>query len=334
MVEAGFLVQGHQRPVGMLMQAIRNDRLHHAMLFVGPNGIGKRVVALGVARLLNCVDPRPEGPCNACRPCTRIDARQHPDVILVEPDTSKARWTIKIDQVRQVTQQVRYRPYEGKRRVVVIDHAEALTVEAANAFLKTLEEPTGDTNFILLTAQPHMLLDTIRSRCQLMRFAPLERQLVLRLLLEREIAPEVAEVASGYCEGSLATALELCEEDALTDRRAFIEGVLDLRDADTLALLDLAQSQARRDNQELQTDLDALKVFYRDVVILRSGASQERLVNTDLAARTRTLASRVTVESAIRCIEAIDTTQSGLRRYIDARLLMEQLLLKLVDAQA
>ncbi|MEL6180415.1 MAG: DNA polymerase III subunit delta' C-terminal domain-containing protein, partial [Myxococcota bacterium] len=269
-----------------------------------------------------------------CGSCQRIDAGQHPDVVLVEPDTSKARWTIKIEQVRDITRQVRYSPYEGRRRVVIIDHAEALTIEGANAFLKTLEEPTGDTIFILITPQPHRLLDTIRSRCQLIRFAPLDRSTVHALLITHGVDAQLAEVAAGYSEGSLARALELCEEGALESRRSFIEHVLDLSDADVLAVLDLAQHQAKRNNQELQSDLDALKVFYRDVVILRSGASQERLVNTDLAARTRTVASRVTVEDAIHCIEAIDSTQNRLRRYIDARLLMEQLLLKLADAQA
>ena len=150
-----------------------------SLLFAGPSGVGKRLTALAVAQALNCTNTsqgsglRAEGSvdaCGACAACTRIARGVHPDVLFVEPGDSGA---IKIDQVRDIVDRAQYRPFEGRRRVVIIDEADALVQPAQNALLKTLEEPTPSSVFILVTSRPDMLLPTVLSRCPQLRFRPL-----------------------------------------------------------------------------------------------------------------------------------------------------------------
>ncbi len=323
---------GHGRSIDVLRRALRADRLHHAYLFVGPQGVGKRKVAMALAQAINCTGPTyaQGAPCGVCTHCTRIAAAQHPDVTLIEPDRSKARPTIKIGSVRELIRQVHYRPYEGRRRVIIIDDAEALTEEAANALLKTLEEPTGETLFVLITSRLHMLLATIRSRSQPVRFAPLGRKdIESHLLAHTSLSRDKAQVCAAFADGSIGQALGLAEEGVLDGRRELVSDVAELNASDTLKVFRVASQHARAGSQELQARLDALKTYYRDVVLLRSGASPERVVNVDMRKALDKSAQRLTLEVAIGHIEKIDEVQSSLRGYVDAHLLLEDLLFSL-----
>ena len=161
-------ILGHRRLVALLARSIRQDSLPPSLVFAGPDGIGKRLTALATAQALNCPN-RPEttaGPgidaCGVCPTCARIARGVHPDVLLVEPGETGS---IKIDSVRDIIDRAAYRPFEGRRRVVIIDEADALVAAAQNALLKTLEEPPPSSVFMLITSRPDMLLPTVRSRC-------------------------------------------------------------------------------------------------------------------------------------------------------------------------
>ncbi len=332
---AGIL--GHERAIGILRRSIVAGRLHHATLIVGPVGVGKRRVADALSRALNCVgESAAQGaPCEACTHCLRIAEGIHPDVRVVVPDTSKARPTIPIAVIRELLREVNYRPYEARCRVIIVDEADALTEEAANALLKTLEEPTGETLFALVTARPQRLLATIRSRCQLVRLAPLPRALVQRHLVEQAGVPlERAEVCAAFSEGSIGKALMLSQEGVLDARREIIEAVAALREADALDVFALASKQARVGNQELQANLESLKTFYRDVALASAGANDDRAINVDLRPLIAQAASELTLEAAIRHIEQIDAVQSGLRAYVDAHLLLEDLFFSLASGRS
>lgn len=320
-------ILGQARPIGILQHAITSGRAHHAYLFAGPDGVGKRLVARAFAQALLCVHNNGDA-CGVCTHCARIAQDQHPDVLMLEPDRSKTRPIIKIDAIREITRQVHFKPYEGRRRVVLIDGAEAITEEGSNALLKTLEEPSGETLFVLITPQDRLLLTTIRSRCQLIRFAPLARGQVQEILLARGIDPQTAQVAAAFSEGSPGAALGLCEEGALEHRRELLQSVAELERGDKLAILSLAQSMANK-GQELPASLDALQSFYRDVALVIAGAHAERVVNVDLKAAVERSAAELTLEQALGHIERIDQARRDLRGYIDARLVMENLLLAL-----
>ena len=139
-------VIGHDRQKDVLLRAVRHGRLAHAYLFAGPEGVGKRLMALALVRILFCAEERG---CGECPPCRKVDHHNHPDLHLLEPDGN----SIKIEQIRNIQRDLNLRPHEAARKVCLIESAEAMTVGAANALLKTLEEPRGDTLLILLSSQ-------------------------------------------------------------------------------------------------------------------------------------------------------------------------------------
>ena len=166
-------ISGHRHLFGMMGRAVERGTLPPSLVFAGPDGVGKRRAAVALAQLLNCLSPRHEpapDACGECAACRRIARGVHADVLVVEPgDTG----SIKVDQVRDAVERSAYRPFEGRRRVVIVDDADAVLPEAQNALLKTLEEPPAASTFILVTSRPDMLLPTVRSRCQQTRFGRL-----------------------------------------------------------------------------------------------------------------------------------------------------------------
>jgi DNA polymerase-3 subunit delta' len=155
-------IEGHEGPLQILKRAIAHGTLAHAYLFSGEYGIGKKMTALGLAAAVNCAAASPDGGCGSCPSCRKVASGGHPDVHLLAAEGNE----IKIDQVREAQADLALRPFEGNKKVLIVDGAEGLNAASANAFLKTLEEPPGDALIILITAMPQGLLPTIRSRCQ------------------------------------------------------------------------------------------------------------------------------------------------------------------------
>jgi DNA polymerase III subunit delta' len=327
-------VVGHARPTGILLGSLAGGRVHHAYLFAGLSGIGKCMVALRFAQALNCLAEGTARPCGSCTHCTRIERSEHPDVTLIEPDRSKARPVVKIEVVRNLIRQVHFKPYEGNRRVIIIDDAETVNEQGSNALLKTLEEPSGETVFILVTSQLQSMLPTIRSRCQIVRFAPLSRQIVMDALAREGVELETARVAAAFSGGSLGGALRLAKDDGLSARRDFVLDVAAMEAGDSLGPLRLASKHSRTRPAELLHLLDGLKTFYRDVALVRSGASAERVVNVDVEAQVVAASADLTVDEAIGHIGRIGEAQRALTGYVDQSLLLEELLFSLAPRKS
>lgn len=211
-------IRGQDRVVQTIRRALGRGRLAHALIFTGPGGVGKRTTAHALATALFCKNAPGTG-CGTCDDCHLMAAGNHPDFFvedLARAREEKATATkLSIDQMRRVRSQLAMRSVKGSKKVGLIDQAELLTTDAQNALLKTLEEPPGETTLILVTTNADSLLTTIRSRCQCVAFAPLERDLIRDLLVEQETDPEVAETAAGLAEGSLDRARILAAEGGL-----------------------------------------------------------------------------------------------------------------------
>jgi DNA polymerase III delta' subunit len=199
----------------MLRRGLERGRLPHAMLFCGPEAVGKRLLARHLAAALNCQVNRLEGGCGQCKNCRLILKDQHPDVITFEPDGQY----IKIEQVRELIQEASSMPFHAETKVFILEKAHAMQAPAANALLKILEEPPPLSKLILISHQPDTLLPTIRSRCQLFRFPPLHAEDIALILQKEEIAlilkkknpfsPEEAKERALRSEGNMAAALGL-----------------------------------------------------------------------------------------------------------------------------
>ena len=256
-------IVGQPAAVQTLRQALRRGRVHHAYRFEGPSGVGKRTTAIALAQCLLCPQAAPEA-CGECGTCRRVatfsddppHVPQHPDFVLVgrglyPPPLLTAREAsgISVEQIRKIVlTRTGYPPHENRALVVLVRDADELTQSAANALLKTLEEPTHSTHFILLSSRPHRLLDTIRSRTLAVRFGPLPDPALHSLLTERKLDVSVIALA----EGSMKRALELAEGDAADVNRRWIAQVEHaLKAPDLSAALGVASAlpKARHDVQ-------------------------------------------------------------------------------------
>lgn len=337
-------ILGHRRVLSVLERAIDNGRLHHAFLFTGPDGVGKASLAYTLTAALNCTRGDGEGfqpPCGTCPTCRRIAANQHPDLHVLEP-TGRTVRTLKIDAVRGLQKVLVSTPYEARRRVVLLNDAHLMTEEAANALLKTLEEPPDRTLLILVTDQPQRLLDTIRSRCQRLRFGRLPRELVTASLPELwpssfdleegeeppELPPaELFSVAAGYGEGSPGRSLEVLKSGVLESRRELLERVLGLEAGSPVSWLNEADWFSDS-GANLRERLDILMVFFRDVLLHHHGHSA-RAVNEDLPDLIQRGARRFSTEATLALLDAILAAKYRLNGYVSAQLVAEDLVARL-----
>jgi len=313
---------GHSRQKDILRRALAGDRLAHAYLFEGPEGIGKRLMAAALARALFCVNGNG---CGDCIPCRKIDHNNHPDLTVVEPDGTQ----IKIEQIRELQRTLALRPVEAPRRICLIDQAERMNAASGNALLKTLEEPIGATVLVLISSRPDALLTTVRSRCQRLPFARIaQAQIEAALRSQRQLDPQQAHVLAALSGGSFRQALDRDPSVGIDQRRDLLKAVTALSSGSVLPTLELAETLAG-DKELLPEKLEILLSFYRDLLLHHNGLPDASLVNIDLTEKIHRVAAREDTVSLLRKLEAIGTCRRNLDRNVNAQLNMEVLLLRL-----
>jgi DNA polymerase-3 subunit delta' len=265
-------IVGHEKPKGFLSSMLEKDRLPHALLFSGPPGVGKCTMAMALVKHLFC-DKRVA--CGSCRPCQNVIRNTHPDLRIIRSDDS-----IGIDELRSVRKEVYESPYEGPLRVILIDGAEQMTREAANALLKTLEEPPPLNLFILITSSEKSVPLTIRSRCMRIGFGPISREAIKTYFSDGLKLPEkkAGLLASLSC-GSLSSGLFWMDEDHLSTRRRLAELVVG-RKKSFVAATGLSEIVAGHE-KGLRLYLYFLLSLFRDLWVTAQ-ASESTLVNIDL----------------------------------------------------
>lgn len=315
-------ITGHDRQKDILRRALSADRLAHAYLFEGPEGIGKKLMALALVRAVFCDNNTGCGECAACR---KVDHNNHPDLHIFEPDGQQ----IKIEQIRELQRELSFRPLEAKKKVCLIDQADRMNPSAANALLKTLEEPSSNTLIILLSSRPDAMLVTVRSRCQRLPFSRLPQQRIEDALqTHRNLDPASAHVLAALAEGSFLRALGRDNELYLERRRDLLKNVTALSGASIMPLLELAKSMASE--KELIPDfLEILQSFYRDILIFQHGRPEKSLVNIDLMEKIRRVSAKEDTASLLRKLEVIQAGRKNLDRNVNAQLNLEVLLLHL-----
>lgn len=250
-------IPGQQRAKRFLTQMIRKAKVPHAFLFSGMTGIGKKAMALELAKVLNCLAPLGEECCDACASCKKATAETHPDVLFVRSQGT----FIKVDQIRELKERVRFRPFEARLRVVIIEEAQRLKEEAANAILKILEEPPRQNLFILTVLEPQMLLPTIVSRCCHIRFQPLDAQSIEGFLTgEGQFSADHARDWSALAGGSLERARKLVEGrwiGHLWEIVAELERLCEVPMADFFSLT----GQWVKKTEDLEQDLEWIKLL-------------------------------------------------------------------------
>ena len=320
-------ILGHERNIEFLRRAVAGRRVAHAYLFYGPAGVGKATVARMLAAMLLCPQGMAGKPCGACEDCLLAARGQHPDWYQVFP----AGATIKIEQVRHLQQVLLRRPWRGRYRVCVMAHAEAMSTEAANCLLKTLEEPPAATVFILTSDRWHDLPPTVVSRCQRLRFDPLPVEAVASWLVERHgIDEQRAGLVAHLACGSPGRALVLAGNPDLEEmRRRVMETVAELPTMGTGTLLRRAAELSEGGREAVDYVLGILLWWYRDLVVWRLTRQEAYLRNRDCTAQLR--AREMGAAGLLASLAAITEACRQLRAFASPRLVMEVLLLRLAE---
>ncbi|HEY6118726.1 MAG TPA: DNA polymerase III subunit [Pyrinomonadaceae bacterium] len=319
---------GNERVKQVLERMLESGRLPGALLFSGEEGVGKKLFALELARALNCRSPNGVQGCGKCSACKRIWKFNYPASDDPE-DWKSIIWTdhgdvgmvvapkrlLLVDQMRQIEREANYRPFEGRARVFLVEDADKLNEPSANALLKILEEPPPTSHVILLTARPAMLLPTIRSRCQVIRFAPLTAKEIEQHLLQNALAsPDEATLRSRVAAGSLGRALASDVAEFTRQRTAMLEVLKAVAvTGDRARLLRSSEhlSEAAL-KDEYETRLEILETLIRDVLAVSLGSPEAQLVNIDLLAELREIAKKVTAARATEWISQIEELREQL----------------------
>jgi DNA polymerase III subunit delta' len=310
-------VLGHERPKKVLKSMLDRERLSHALLFAGPRGVGKATMAIAMVKYLFC--DQGSG-CGTCRSCLNVQRNTHPDLLVITSPTS-----IGIDELRELRKQVNEYPYEKPRRVIIIDGAETMTNDAANALLKTLEEPPLFNLFILVTHAERDLPLTIRSRCVRVTFGPLARDEIESFFRGMEPDPERAALFASLSCGSVASGLFWMKEEHLAVR---------MRLADLLIggkggfVLQTALAEEITDAvADIPFYLQFILSLLRDMWFFSRTGDATGLVNSDFAAAlAQAKYSESWMESSITCVQE---TMRAMRYNINKWLAFEHLMISI-----
>jgi DNA polymerase-3 subunit delta' len=315
-------IYGHGKAIAILKSVIANGRIAHAYLFYGLEGVGKRTTAEVFARSLNCTEEDP--PCGACSSCRKAEHRNHPDIVTVAEDGP----IIKIGTVKELLGQMKFRPREGRMRVFIMPEADRMNPAAANALLKTLEEPSAGNILLLTTARPHALPMTILSRCQLLRFPPLTREEVACFLREKNsVTPDAAAILAASSGGSIGKALEMNRADYLTLRNAILDYLASDDPADPIGRLAFA-ARFGTEREDILERLLILKTCYRDALIFHETKQKGRLVFQDRIEAIQAVAGRLSGRDLLRNIALIEVAAGAIDKNANKTLTLETMLIK------
>lgn len=332
-------VLGHDRVVEPLLRSVRAGRAAHAYLIAGPPRVGKGTLARTLAAAFCC--PEPEAPCGACGVCRRIAAGKHPDVETLAPggvcdesehdhsrDSSR---DVRICQVRRIERMLNLAPFEGRARVVIIEPADALNAQSADAFLKTLEEPPPTSVIILVAVDPWALPETIRSRCRLVTLRTLAVATLTRLLAEECAAtPDQAELLARLSGGHVGWALAALADPAfLTARAEQLDQIETVAAAGRFARFEYAEGLAARfarNREDVYAALGVWVSWWRDVLLTAVGAAGG-VVNVDRRAQLAAASARFDPAATLRFLHALRQCRRDLEANVNPRLALEHLML-------
>lgn len=339
---------GNERAKTFLRRLLESGRVPGSLLFAGEEGVGKKLFALELAKALNCRTPKGVEGCDECAICRRM-VKFNPPETSNSDDLKKIFWTdhpdvgmveapkrlLRVDQMREIEREANFRPFEGSRRIFIIDDADKLNDPSSNALLKTLEEPPETSHLVLITSRPAQLLPTVRSRCQTVRFSPLSSEEIVSYLVKNKLAsPAEAKVRARFASGSIGRALS-GDPDLYADQRAAMLSVLQALTVtgDRVQLLRAAEGLNEAGiKDEYEQRLEMLETLIRDVLMLSLNRPVEDLTHSDLGVQLNPVAKRVSSAQAVGWIEQIEELREQLEVNINRKIGTDALFLSMAGS--
>src|SRR3972149_5718112 len=348
-------ILGQERAKKILINSLIKGNISHAYIFAGPEEVGKKLTALTFAKTLNCINGK-EDCCEECLSCKKINSLNYPDLIIIRKgdentktntisdikrnfgdeneDKDKESKSIKIGAIRELQRRLSLKPYEGKRKVAIIDNAEDMIAASCNAFLKTLEEPPGETVIILITSNTHSLLPTVVSRCQVIKFNPLSDEHIKEILIKNyKFSENDASILASLSKGRLGSALtadykELCKyrEDVLKMIKSSIRGDLEYIFTESKRL--------SKEKEELPEFLDSVIDLLRDAVIINGTGIDEGVINKDVSDKIKEFSSGLHIQYILNMVDTVQQTKSLLKRNANPQLAIETMMMNLAVSKA
>ena len=339
---------GNQHAREILQRLLKNGRVPHSFIFAGEEGAGKKLFALETAKAFVCQNPQNFQACDVCGACRRADVFSlpnsdkkedyekvffsgHSDIGMIVPYKN----SILIEAVRALETEANFRPYEGAARIFIINNAEKLNTakdNSANALLKTLEEPASTTYIFLITSRPDALLPTILSRCQMIRFAPLEAKQIEGFLEgAKQFAIADAELLSKFANGSIGRALQM-DVGKFRERRAAMLNILEsiLVKQDRAAILQIAEEIGDAKNKDFyEIYLNILQTLIHDAWILKLGEPEGKIVNVDLTNELKLLTEKAAAKRFASWLSEIEILRGNLNININRKISADALFMQM-----
>lgn len=322
---------GHRSPIQILKNMIKLDRIGHAYLFSGKKGIGKRLVAIAFSKAINCTQLSEEqDPCNHCLSCQKIEKGLSPDFNMILPIDD----TIKIDQIREIKKNIYFKPLENREKIVMIDDADKMTIEASNALLKILEEPPEFAVLILISAFPDALLPTILSRCCHLLFKPLEieqqREIMMRILplLPKNQLENILKIFYG----SPGKAMNyLSNQDKMAFKDYFIERIAKTKPGEFLEFLFHPEKMIPDITHSFKDFVDLVILWFHDVFFLQVGMGESHLFFQEEMDKIQEYAQYYSKERVMMILEYFTKIPEELKKHIQPSALLENIFILLGD---
>lgn len=317
-------VAGQEEIKASLINSINNNQVSHCYIFEGPRGMGKFNLALIFAQSLLCSNFLKE-PCNQCNSCIKVNSFNHPDLHIVNEDKK----SIKREDIDELINSVYKKPYEAKRKVYIIKDSHKMTAQAANTFLKTLEEPPSDTIMILLTTNSNLLLPTIVSRCQEVKFKNISKETIKKYLDEYKAPLVLKELAVNYANGNLNKAISIINgnDDVLVKREEIIKVFDKIINSDSEIIYELeSYFDEQKDNIDLVIEI--MIIWIRDLMFVCNGMEQ-LVINKDYINLLYKHGKNMKIDSNI--IEYMQNVSDNIKSNVSYKLATDNMLLKIQE---
>ena len=324
---------GQEKAVDILLKSLKEDKIFPSYIFMGADGVGKKYTAIEFAKAINCLNLSNDFEvCEKCSSCNKINKVCSPDLKIIEP----IKGSIRIEQIRELRREINLKPFENRKKIYIIDHAEAMTLEASNCLLKTIEEPPDYAIMILICSKLDSVLPTIVSRCQLIKFKLIGYLEIMEVVLSNkvDIEKDKAKLISKLAQGSISKALKLISDKEYFKRR---EKILDYL---TLILpgkyndnLFTNMEQILTEMNKTEETLDIILFWYYDILLVKELGIQEYIKNIDKLKIIKEKSKVYSREMLIDILDYIEQIQEFMKRNINKHLILERLYLKIAGVE-